>query len=100
MAEETCELCSYTSKLGAVEQCPIVPNDIAQAAGMPKSRTMRMCCNCRRELDTWFKAKVAKMVYDIGMRQFRYRTGAEMVEEYQSVFNAFVDYKKKRAEPN
>lgn len=40
------------------------------------------------------------MVYDIGMRQFRYRTGAEMVEEYQSVFNAFVDYKKKRAEPS
>ena len=100
MAEETCELCSYTSKLGAVEQCPIVPNDIAQAAGMPKSQTMRMCCNCRRELDTWFSAKVAKMVYDVGTQQFRYRTRAEMVVEYQSVFNAFFDYKKRRVEPN
>jgi hypothetical protein len=96
MAEETCDLCGYTSILGAVEECSIVPNDIARAAGMPKSQTIRMCCNCRRELDTWFSAKVAKMVYDIGMQRFRYRTHTEMIKEYQSVFNAFVDYRKRR----
>jgi len=96
MAEETCELCGYTSILGAVEECPIVPIDIAQAAGMPKSQTIRMCYNCRRELDTWFSAKVARMVYDIGMQRFRCRTHTEMIKEYQSVFNALVDYKKRR----
>jgi len=96
MAEETCDLCGYTSILGAVEECSIVPNDIARAAGMPKSQTIRMCCNCRRELDTWFSAKVAKMVYDIGMQRFRCRTHTEMIKEYQSVFNTFVDYRKRR----
>ena len=96
MVEETCDLCGYTSILGPVEECSIVPNDIARAAGMPKSQTIRMCCNCRRELDTWFSAKVAKMVYDIGMQRFRYRTHTEMVKEYQSAFNAFVDYRKRR----
>jgi DNA segregation ATPase FtsK/SpoIIIE-like protein len=55
-----------------------------------------MCCNCRRELDAWFSAKVAKMVYDIGMQGFRCRTHTEMIKEYQSVFNAFVEYKKRR----
>ena len=37
-----------------------------------------------------------KMVYDIGMQRFRYRTHTEMVKEYQSAFNAFVDYRKRR----
>ncbi len=96
MAEETCDLCGYASILGAVEECSIVPNEITRAAGMPKSQTIRMCCNCRRELHAWFSAKVAKMVYDIGMQRFRYRTHTEMVKEYQSVFNAFVDYRKRR----
>ena len=96
MAEETCDLCGYASILGAVEECSIVPNDITRAAGMPKSQTIRMCHNCRRELDTWFSAKVGKLVYDIGMQRFRYRTHTEMVKEYQSVFNAFVDYRKRR----
>jgi DNA segregation ATPase FtsK/SpoIIIE-like protein len=36
------------------------------------------------------------MVYDIGMQRFRYRTHTEMVTEYQSVFNAFVDYRKRQ----
>ena len=96
MAKETCELCGYASILGAVEECSIVPNDITRAAGMPKSQTVRMCRNCRRELDAWFSAKVGKMVYDIGMQRFRYRTHTEMVKEYQSVFNAFVEYRKRR----
>ncbi len=94
--KETCELCGYTSILEAVKECPIVPNDIARAAGTPKSQTIKMCCNCRGELDTWVSAKVATTVYDIGTQRFRCRTHTEMVKEYQSVFNAFVDYKKRR----
>ena len=100
MAEEACELCGYISILGAVEEYSVVPSDITEAAKKPKSQPIRMCRNCRRELDTWYSAKVAKMVYDAGMQQFRHRTPAEMVEEYQSAFNGCVNYKKKRSKPN
>ena len=62
--EETCELCGHTSILGDVENCPIVPDGITQAARVPKSQTIRLCRNCHRELDAWFSSKVAKMVYD------------------------------------
>ena len=97
MAEESCELCGYISIFGAVEECSSVPNDIAEAASKPKSQPVRMCCNCRKELDTWYSAKVAKMVYDAGMQQFRHRTPAETVEEYQSAFSGFVNYKKRKS---
>jgi len=94
--EETCELCGYTSVLEVVDEWPSVPNDVDRGASIPRPQATRMCCNCRRELDTWFSAKVAKMVYDIGMQRFRDRTHTEMVKEYQLVFNAFVDYKKRQ----
>jgi len=96
MGEETCELCGYRSQLGAVEKHHIIPNNITEQAEMPKSQTLRMCCNCHRELDTWYSAKVTEMVYDTNMQRFRTKTSVEMVEEYQSVFNGFVAYKKKR----
>ena len=96
MGEETCEICGYRSQLGAVEKHDAIPNEAMQQAGMSESHTVRMCCNCRRELDTWYSAKVAKMVYDTVAQRFRYKTSVEMVEEYQSVFNGFVNFKKRR----
>ena len=96
MGDETCEVCGYQSQFGAVEKHHVIPNEVTQQAGMSESHTIRMCCNCRRELDTWYSTKVAKMVYDTKTQCFRDRTWREMVEEYQSVFNGFVAYKKKR----
>ena len=95
MVGETCELCGYQSQLGAVEKHHIMPNEVTEQAGIPKSQTLRMCCNCRRELDTWYSAKVVKMVYDTKMPRFRAKTWGEMAKEYQSVFNGFVNYKKR-----
>ena len=95
MVEEICEICGYKSLLGAVEKCCAIPTEITEAAGTPESQTLKMCCNCRRELETWYSAKVAKMVYDNRKQQYRHRTSAEMVEEYQSVFNGFVAFKKR-----
>ena len=63
MVGETCELCGYQSQLGAVEKHHIIPNEVTEQAGIPKSQTVRMCCNCRRELDTWYSGKVVKMIY-------------------------------------
>ena len=96
MVEETCELCGYRSQLGAVEEHRIIPINITEQAGMSKSQTLRMCCNCHRELDTWYSAKVTEMVYDFNIQRFRTKTSVEMDEEYQSVFNGFVTYKKKQ----
>jgi len=96
MVEETCELCGYRSQLGAVEEHRIIPISITEQTGMSKSQTLRMCCNCHRELDTWYSAKVTEMVYDVNIQRFRTKTSVEMDEEYQSVFNGFVTYKKKQ----
>jgi len=97
MGEEICEICGYRSQLGAVEKHDVIPNEVTQQAGMSESHTIRMCCNCRRELDTWCSAKVTTMVYDAGAQRFRYKTPVEMVEEYQSVFDGFVKYKKRQS---
>ena len=96
MGDETCEVCGYQSQLGAVEKHYVIPNDVTQQAGISESHTIRMCCNCRRELDIWYSAKVARMVYDTRLPQFRYKTSVEMVQEYESVFKGFLDYKKRR----
>lgn len=96
MGNEICEICQYRSQLGAVGRYNVIPKELTQQAGMTETPTMRMCYNCRRELDTWYLSKVAKMVYDIKTQRFRDRTAREMVEEYQDVFNSFVDYKRKK----
>ena len=96
MGEEICELCGYRSQLEAVGKHHVIPHELTEQAGIPKPQVLKMCCNCRRELDTWYSAKVAKMVYDTVAQQFRYKTSVEMVEEYQSVFNGFADFKKRR----
>ncbi len=98
MTDEICEVCGYRSLLGAVERHQVIPNEITEQAGIANHPTLAICCNCRRELETWYFAKVAKMVYDARLPQFRYRTPAEMVQEYESVFKGFVDYKKKQKE--
>ena len=91
-----CEICGYRSQLGAVDKCHTIPRKVTEEAGMPESQSLKMCSNCHLELDKWYSVEVAKMVYDTKMQQFRYRTSVEMVQEYQSAFNGFVNYKKRR----
>ena len=98
MTDEICEVCGYRSLLGAVERHQVIPNDITEQAAITDYPTLAICRNCRRELETWYSAKVAKMVYDAGLPQFRYRTAIEMVKEYESVFKGFIDYKRKQKE--
>ena len=97
MLEEICEICGCRSQLGATEKHHTIPLEVTEEAGMPESQTLRMCLNCRLELDKWYSAEVAKMVYDTKMQRFRYKTSVEMVQEYQSAFNSFVNYKKRRS---
>ena len=96
MAEEICEICGYKSLLGAIAKYCTIPTEITEDARKPKSESIKMCCNCHRELDKWYSTKVAKMVYDEKLQRYRYRMPSEMVEEYQSVFNGFVAFKRRR----
>jgi hypothetical protein len=100
MADGTCEICGYGSTLGAVESHHVIPKDITEQAGITDSPTRMICCNCRRELETWYSAKVAKMLYDDSIARFRYKTPSEMVEEYEFVYKGFVDYKKRQKKVN
>ena len=97
MVDEICEICGYRSQLSAIEECHIIPYEVTEDAGMPESQTIKMCSNCRLELDKWFSVEVVKMVYDTKMQRFRYKTPVEMVQEYQSAFNGFVIYKKRQS---
>ena len=96
MEKETCEVCGYESDLGAIESHHIVPTQVTEEAAMPRSQTVKLCCNCHREVDTWYRAKVTHMAYDPVTKQFRAKSYPEMVKEYQSAFDSFVKYKKTR----
>jgi len=94
MEDESCELCGFASQLGAVEKHHIVLIEVTGQAGMPKSQTIKLCCNCHREVHTWYSTKVIDKVYDPEVLRFRARSWLEMVKEYQAAFNSFVKYKK------
>ncbi len=94
MKKKSCEVCGYESDLAAIENHHIIPTEVTEEAGMPRSRTVRLCCNCRREVDTWYRARVAPMAYDSATKRFRTKSYSEMVKEYQSAFDSFMKYKK------
>jgi len=61
---------------------------------MPPSEPVQMCCNCQKELQHWYSIKVNDMIYDSKTQEIRYRTPAEKIKEYQSVFKGFIRYKE------
>ena len=94
MAKETCDICGYEGEPGATEEQPVVPVEIAGQAGVAKSKTVRICRDCRQELHRWYSVKVADMAYDTKIRRFRAKSGAEMVKEYEAAYRMFAEYKK------
>ena len=96
MGKDTCEVCGYVSRLGAVQEHYVIPSEISQQALIPKPRKIRICSNCQQELEAWNSAKITKLVYDSIMQLFRPKNPVEMAEEYQSVFNSYVNYKKRQ----
>ncbi len=93
---ETCEACGYISHLGAVAHHHLIPQSVTEQAGMSKSETVRLCCNCHFELQTWYRMKVADMVYDPGTQRFRDKSWEEKVKDYKFAFNAFREYKNEQ----
>lgn len=71
----------------------IVPVEVTAEAGIPESQTFRLCTNCRQEVHSWYRTKVAQTTYDADTRRFRPRSGLELVREYHSAFSSFLNYK-------
>lgn len=94
MAKKTCQLCGYKTEHTATEEHYIVPTEVTEQAGMPKSKIVELCPNCHRELHRWYSLKVADMAYDTKMKRFRAKSPLEMVKEYESAYRVFVEYKK------
>ena len=93
---ETCEVCEYVSHLGAVAQHHLIPKGVTEQAGMPKSEAVSLCCNCHFELHTWYRMKVADVVYDPALKRFRAKSGDEMVKDYRFAFRSFMEYKNEQ----
>ena len=90
---EACKVCGYVSYLGAVARHHLIPRSVTEQAGMPKSETVSLCCNCHFELHTWYKTKIVDMVYDTETKRFRAKLWDEQVNDYKSAFRSFMNYK-------
>ncbi|MFC1592990.1 hypothetical protein ACFL4C_03145 [Candidatus Omnitrophota bacterium] len=94
---ETCEVCGYVSHVGTVAQHHRIPKSVTEQAGMPKSETVNLCCNCHFELHAWYRMKVAEMAYDPGAQRFMDKSWDEKVKDYKFAFEAFKRYKDEQS---
>lgn len=95
MKTGACAACGYQGKTRAIVAHHIIPEEIAEQAGVSDSGAVSMCANCLAEVAAWYPRKVSSLVLDDGTRGFRPRTPAEMVKEYEAAYRAFVEYKKR-----
>jgi len=93
MRKYNCEVCGCKSDLRTMESHHIVPIEVTAEAGISESQSLSLCCNCNREVHTWYSANVTDITYDSKIKRFRKKSSLEMVKEYQSAFNGFVKHK-------
>ena len=96
MGGETCELCGCTNQLRPTLICQILPEEITGQAEVSNSATVILCSNCQKELYNWYSKKVFNLAYNPETKRFRPRSPSEMVQEYQTAYKVFIDYKKGR----
>ena len=96
MGNRTCELCEHEVELGAIEKHHVVPREVREQAGIKRSKIVRLCSNCRQELNRWNSTKVAEMAYDAKMKRFRAKSPLEMAKEYEFTYRVFSQYKKEQ----
>lgn len=95
MKTRACAACGYQGKVRAIVAHHIIPEEIAEQAGISDSGAVSVCANCLAEVAAWYPRKVSGLIFDDGTRRFRPRTPAEMVTEYEAAYRAFVEYKKR-----
>ncbi len=96
MGRESCELCGYPGEPRLMDKYHTIPVEVTERAGVPESRTIRLCQNCHRELNKWYSTRVADTGFDTNLNRFRPKTPLETVREYEFAFNIFAKYKKEQ----
>ena len=96
MGKNVCRLCGCDVELKAIERYSVIPREIMEQAGIEKSKTVRLCPDCREELERWCANKVADMTYDTRLKRFRSRSPVEMAREYEIAYQRFTRYKKEQ----
>lgn len=94
MGERKCRTCGHSLNRENLVRHSIVPEPVATEAGISGARTVALCPSCRQEVQSWYVRKVSHVHYDEVTKQFVPRSPAELVKEYEGVYNAFVRYKK------
>ena len=98
MGKEPCEACGYETELWALKKHHVVPIEVSVQAGIPESKTVKLCRDCRRELDEWYLTRVTNIAYDTKTKRFRAKSWPEMLKEYEYAYHSFVEYKWKEKE--
>lgn len=94
MREKICQTCGCSLSQENLVRHKIVPEPVASEAGISGARTVALCPNCSQEVQNWYAKKVLRMNYDEVTRQFKPKSPAELVKEYEGVYKTFVRYKK------
>ena len=94
MRKQKCELCGREDETGTIKRYPVFPQEIVEEAGVERSKIIRLCPDCRQELDKWYSTKVALQTYDNGTKQFRPKSAQELLKEYEIAYTHFTRYKK------
>jgi hypothetical protein len=92
----TCEVCGYKSELWSMQRHNIVPKELTRKTGMSESGTVGLCSNCLTELYDWYSKKVSNMSYDPITKRFGPRCLFGMINEYNTAYKLFVEYKKRQ----
>jgi len=95
-AQDVCELCGCVTDPGTAQTLHIVPIEVTTKAGMPDSATVVLCSNCYTEIGTWYAKKVSTLVYKPKIKRFERKSSVEMVREYENIYKAFFDYRKRQ----
>jgi len=96
MEKGTCEVCGGKSQLEVIEKHHIVPREVTEQAGKLKSKIVRLCASCQKELHEWNLNAVADMTFDTKVNRFRPKLPLEMVQEYKTAYRRFAQYKKEQ----
>ncbi len=89
-----CQLCSSEVDSRYIEKHYVVPKEVMEQARIRRARIVRLCPECNAELRNWYETKIAATTYDTQINKFRQKLPAEMVKEYEGLYNRFARYKK------
>lgn len=91
-----CEVCGHESNLGFLIEHRIVPEHVTRQLGIVDSRTIGMCMNCHSAVHDWYATKAFSTPYDPVNKRFKLKLPDEIVREYETAHESFLQSQKKR----